>query len=84
MINRVMILTMKNHRFSKLPEWGHALERMHHGRTRTEDIEVINTRVARPNLSLTTFEELEGSAITYACSTYADRNLISDNIFENI
>lgn len=83
MINRVMILT-ENHRFSKLPEWGHALERMHHRRTRTEDIEVMNTRVARQNFSLPTFKELEGSDITYVCSTYADRNLISDNIFENI
>jgi hypothetical protein len=40
--------------------------------------------VVGPNLSLPTFEELEGADVTYACSTNAERNLISDNIFANI
>jgi hypothetical protein len=40
--------------------------------------------VVGQNLSLPTFEELEGADVTYACSTNAERNLIGDDIFANI
>jgi hypothetical protein len=83
-INRVIILNMQNHRFSKHPEWGLLLERMHHGQTTSQDIDLINTRVLGTDLSLPTFEELQGANISYACYTNADRNLISDNIFATI
>jgi hypothetical protein len=33
---------------------------------------------------LPSLEELNGAEITYACATFADRNLICDNIFANI
>ncbi len=49
-----------------------------------EDIEFINTRVVGSNLSLPSYEELNGDDITYACSTNAERNLITDNSFGNI
>jgi hypothetical protein len=39
-----------------------------------EDIEFINTRVVGSNLSLLSYEELNGDDITYACSTHAERN----------
>ncbi len=81
---RVVILNWKNHRFSKDPNWGKSLQRIHLGKTEKEDVEKINTRVVGPNLSLPTHEELEGADVTYACSTNAERNLISDNIFANI
>jgi hypothetical protein len=84
LINRVVILNWKNHRFSKDPNWGKSLQRIHLGKTEKEDVEKINTRVVGPNLSLPTHEELEGADVTYACSTNAERNLISDNIFANI
>jgi hypothetical protein len=83
-INRVVILNMKNHRFSQDPNWGKILERMHHGNSTPADIEIINTRVVGENLSLPSFEELQGNDITYACATNAERNVVSDNIFANI
>jgi hypothetical protein len=47
-------------------------------------VELGNTRVDGPNLSLPTFEDLQGGDITYACYTNAEWNLISDNIFATI
>ena len=84
LINRVVILNFKNHRFATDPGWGESLQRIHLGRTRKEDVEKINTRVVGPNLSLPSLEELNGADITYACATNADRNLICDNIFASI
>ena len=84
MINRVINLTMTNWRFKEDPKWGELLQRVHHGETGVKDMELINTRVIGPNLSLPTFEELQGAEITYACYTNADRNLITDNIFASI
>ncbi len=57
---------------------------MHNGRSTADDIDLINTRVVGPNLSLPFVEELEGNDITYACATNAERNIESDNIFANI
>ncbi len=37
-INRVVVLDMKNHRFSQDPNWGKILERMHHGKSTPVDI----------------------------------------------
>jgi len=81
LINRVVILNFKNHRFATDPGWGESLQRIHLGRTKREDVERINTRVVGSNLSLPSLEELNGADITYACATNADRNLICDNIF---
>jgi hypothetical protein len=75
---------MKNHRFSKDPEWGYTLQRMHHGGTTKEDIELINTRVVGPDLTLPSLDNLEGADVTHACATNSYRNLICDNIFANI
>ena len=58
--------------------------KIHLWRTKKEDVEKINTRVVGPNLILLSLEELNGSDITYACATNADRILIFYNIFANI
>jgi hypothetical protein len=42
LINRVVILNFKNHRFATDPGWGESLQRIHLGRTRKEDVEKIN------------------------------------------
>jgi hypothetical protein len=84
LINRVVILNFKNHRFATDSGWGESLQRIHLGRTKKEDVEKINTRVVGQNLSLPSLEELNGADTTYACATNADRNLICDNIFANI
>jgi hypothetical protein len=84
LINRLVILNFKNHRFATDPAWGECLKRIHHGKIKQEDIDKINTRVVGPKLSLQSLEELNGEAITYACATNADRNLISDNIVANL
>ena len=84
MINRVVNLTITNWRFKDDPVWGNLLQRIHHGQCSKEDLNIINTRVVGPNLSLPTVEELQGGDITYACYTNAERNLISDNIFATI
>ncbi len=83
-INRVIVLDMKNHRFSLDQNWGRLLERMHHGISTSDDIELITTRVVGPNLSLPSSEKIDGDDITYACATNAERNIVSDNIFANI
>jgi hypothetical protein len=75
---------MKNHHFSLVQNWGRLMERIHHGRSTSDDIELIDTRVVGPNLSLPTFAELDGKDISYACATNAERNIIFDNIFPNI
>ena len=36
------------------------------------------------NLTLPSFDELQGSNVSYACYTNSDRNVISDNIFATI
>ncbi len=77
MINRVVNLTMTNWRFLKDQQWGNLLQRMHHGESRKEDMKLINSRVVGENLSLPSFEELQGNDVSYACYTNADRNLIS-------
>jgi hypothetical protein len=51
---------------------------------RREEIEFINTKVVGSNLSLPSYEELNGDDITYASSTNAERNSIKDNNFGNI
>jgi hypothetical protein len=83
-INRIVILDMKNHRFSHDQNWGRLLERMHHGKSTPDDIDLINTRLIGLNLSLISFEELEGNDIAYACATNAERKIVPDNIFANI
>jgi hypothetical protein len=83
-INRVSISDMKNHWFSQDPNWRKKLERIHHGKSTPADNEIINTRVVGQNLSLPSFEELQGNEITYACATNSERNTISDNIFANV
>jgi len=45
---------------------------------------LINSRVIGENLTLPSFDELQGSDVTYACYTNSDRNVISDNIFATI
>jgi hypothetical protein len=57
---------------------------MHHGETRREDMKLINSRVIRENLTLPTFDELQGSDVSYACYTNSNRNVISNNIFASI
>jgi hypothetical protein len=52
LINRVVVLDFKNHRFATDPEWGDTLQRIPLGKTTKEDVEKINTRVHGPNLSL--------------------------------
>ena len=84
LINRVVILNMNNHRFINDPQWGFLLDRLRKGFLTREDIEFINTRVVGSNLSLPSYEKLNGDDITYACSTNAERNLITDNNFGNI
>jgi len=84
MINRVVNLTMTNWRFLKDPQWGNSLQRMHHGETRGDDMKLINSRVIGDNLSLSSFDELQGSNVTYACYTNSDRNVIYNNIFATI
>jgi hypothetical protein len=54
---------------------------MHHGTSTFDDTELINTRVVGPNLSLPSFEELDGNDITSACATNAEKNIVSNNIF---
>jgi hypothetical protein len=81
MINRVVNLTVTNWRFLKDPQWGNLLQRMHHGETRREDMKLINSRVIGENLTLPSFDELQGSDVSYACYTNSNRNVISDNIF---
>jgi hypothetical protein len=82
MINRVVNLTMTNWRFLKDPQWGNLLQRMHHGETRWDDIKLINSRVIGENLTLPSFDELQGSDVSYACYTNSDRNVISDIILQ--
>jgi hypothetical protein len=84
MINRVVNFTMTNWRFLKDPQCGNLLQRMHHGETRWDNIKMINSRVIGENLSLPSFDELQGSNVTYACYTNSDRNVISNNIFATI
>ncbi len=60
------------------------LDRLRKGFLTREDIEFINTRVVGSNLSFPSYEELNGDDITYACSTNAERNLITDKNFGNI
>jgi hypothetical protein len=84
LINRVVVLDFKNHRFAMDPEWGDTLQRIHLGNTTKKDVEKINTRVLGPNLSLPSLVDLNGASISYACATNADQNLICDNIFANI
>jgi hypothetical protein len=79
MINRVVNLTMTNWRFLKDPQWGNLLQRMHHGETRRDDMKLINSRVIGENLTLPSFDELQGSNVSYACYTNSDRNVISNN-----
>ena len=84
LINRVVILNMNNHRFINDPQWGFLLERLRKGFLTKEDIEFINTRVVDANLTIPSYEDLNGEDITYACSTNAERNIIMDNNFGNI
>jgi hypothetical protein len=56
---------------------------MHHGESRREDLK-INSRVIGENLTLPSFDELQGSDVSYACYTNSDRNVISDNIVATI
>jgi len=75
---------MTNWRFLKDPQWGNSLQRMHHGETKWDDIKLINSRVIGENLTLPSFDELQGSNVSYACYTNSERNVISDNIFATI
>ena len=84
LINRVVILNMNNHLFINDPQRVFLLDRLRKGFLTREDIEFINTRVVGSNLSLPSYEELNGDDITYACSTNAERNLITDKNFGNI
>jgi hypothetical protein len=79
-----VILNLNNHRFINYPQWGFLLDRLRKGFLKREDIEFINTRVVGSNLSLPSYEELNGDDITCACSTNVERNLITDNNFGNI
>jgi len=45
---------------------------------------LINSRVIGENLTLLSFDELQGSNISYVCYTNSNRNVISDNIFATI
>jgi hypothetical protein len=69
MINRVVNLFMTNWRFLKDPQWGNLLQRIHHGGTRREEMKLINSRVIGENLTLPSFDELQGSNVSYACYT---------------
>jgi hypothetical protein len=55
-----------------------------YGETRREDMILINSRVIGENLTLLSFDELQGSNISYVCYTNSNRNVISDNIFATI
>ncbi len=79
--HRVVNLTMTNRRFKDDSQWGDLLERVHHGETTREDINIINLRVFGPNFALPKFEELQGADTPYASYMNSDRNLIYDNIF---
>jgi len=57
LINRVVVLNFKNHRFGTDPGWGESLQRIHLGRTKREDVEKINASVVVLNLSFPSLEE---------------------------
>jgi hypothetical protein len=57
---------------------------MHHGETRREDMKLIISRVIGENLTLPSFDELQGNDVSYASYTNSDRNVISNIIFSTI
>jgi hypothetical protein len=57
LINRVVVLNFKNHQFATDPGWGESLQRIHLGRTKREDVEMINASVVSLNLSFPSLEE---------------------------
>ncbi len=84
LINRLVIWNINNHRFINYPQCFFLLDRLRKGFSTREDIEFFNTRVVGSNLSLPSYENWNGDDVTYACSTNAERNLITDNNFGNV
>jgi hypothetical protein len=80
----VIFLKGYNHRFKEDPEWGDLLDRLRLGLLTNDDYDFLDTRVIGKDLALPVTKPSDDNFLSYVCPTNAQRNLITDNNFEDL